>query len=106
MKLPCRSARGGTSRGGNALRLDFNRPAAVLGPVLFCALARLAAMRSLAINALLLFGFIWIAIAVQGATLGSLRSNRRPFSQHARPRDYFFFGLSSLGVRNRTPRPP
>jgi hypothetical protein len=54
-----------------ALRLDFNRPAAVLGPVLFRALARLAAICfSVPIEVLLLLGGR-IAIVAQG-TLGFL----------------------------------
>jgi len=56
----------------DAFRLDFNRPAAVLGPVLFCALARLAASCfSVTMKALLLLGgFVGIVIAARTSTLG------------------------------------
>jgi hypothetical protein len=82
----------------NALRLDFNRPAAVLGPVLFCAFARLAAIcRSVAMvlwacYASISFGLSGVRVAALSLvarrrsrslrrTSDSLRSIRRPFSR-------------------------
>src|SRR6266849_683895 len=65
------SRKGRDSPWRNALRLDFNRPAAVLGPVLFCALARLAASCfSVAIKALLLVGdLVGIVILAPGTNV-------------------------------------
>jgi hypothetical protein len=65
----------------NALPLDFNRPAAVLGPVLFCALARLAAIYfSVATEALLLLGgFVGIVTLTPGVfPMQRIAMARRP----------------------------
>jgi hypothetical protein len=84
----------GSSRSGadkpcrSALRLDFERPAAVLGPVLFHALAPLAAICfSLAIGALLsrlLGGVVRAAIPAPGRTFVFLAQQATP----AFPRSY------------------
>lgn len=95
---PCRSA----------LRLDFERPAAVLGPVLFFALARLAAICfSLAIDAL---HPDYLAVSSgppfwrRAERSFSLRSRRRPLSRTAtiavEQLQAFPFDLRRLGLQH------
>src|SRR5216684_5642916 len=99
------SRKGRDSPWRNALRLDFNRPAAVLGPVLFCALARLAAICfSVATKALLLLGgLVRIVIVAQATTLGFLAEQATavfPGCHHAiEHREATAFELSGLGVK-------
>src|ERR1035438_8202703 len=68
----------------NALRLDFNRPAAVLGPVLFFALTRLAAICfSVAIEALLLLVVSARTVAPGAVLLAEQATTVFPGRHHA-----------------------
>src|SRR3979411_1655224 len=100
------SRKGRDSPWRNALRLDFNRPAGVLGPVLFCALARLAAICfSVAMKALLLGDLVGIVILPQAATLGFLAQHAAAVFarryQAVEHRKATAFQLSRLGVKLR-----